>query len=174
MSFKYSYQECLACENCEKHWKERGMLEVQCKELGHTNTYLTTKFFNSCFYFKPKQQKKIMLDITKHKPEELQLRGKGQPVVAIYPQAENYLIIYSMSGDHWPTTVSKNGQHYENMESEYDVILKPKAKKKIAPFYFKGLTSSVLSDRCCTKEQAEKQLGFIAWCEQLAIEVDDE
>lgn len=55
--------------------------------------------------------------------------------------------------------------------------VEPKKKKLIAPYIYRSCLVAnkfTLSDYLHTKKEAEKQIGFISWCAQLAIEVDDE
>ncbi len=51
----------------------------------------------------------------------------------------------------------------------------PPKKKLVAPFLYGSNPEKMvfLSDLCYTKEEAERQGGFIKWCESLAIEIPE-
>lgn len=115
-------------------------------------------------------------DITKYKPEELQLRN-GWAVEAVFTQGS---ICYVVARDEVKAIQAghrkKNGWMFNNIQSDFDVILKHIPKKLIAPYYRWDSNypdSMTLSDIFLTKEEAQKQKCFIKWCEVLAIEVNE-
>lgn len=175
--FEYSYQECEACENCISVKRSASiptMMIYYCEaieELLRLGRFWRCK--ETCKKFKPKQQQENkMLDTT-------------TPGALVGKEVKCYGEKYMVIGDDrlfsglalgvLPILIKKEGKSLQWVSiSQISEWIEPKAKKLVAPYYFKGLTNNLLSDSCLTKEEAEKQRGFIAWCEALAIEIEAE
>ncbi len=79
MTFKYSYEECLACENLIKHNMCEGLFALTCKIYGSDKTVrLSTTVSANCHHYKPKGEVmgKKLTDFTKEELDTKRFKRK--------------------------------------------------------------------------------------------------